>query len=152
MRRDYFTLDVRHVDGEDDRKPVVGLDFDGPSGLLDERLTDESGSSLDASEIDVAFRYTTSVDADDADGVFSVTNRLTGAFILETNTDADPITRLIQTARSEEVADADGGRYEVEIRRQSGEKTVYDKRTLLVYDADGDLRREHSLIPSGVEL
>jgi len=29
---------------------------------------------------------------------------------------------------------------------------VYDKGTLLVYDADGSLLRQRSLIPGGVEL
>ncbi|MDG5776659.1 DUF5793 family protein [Haloarculaceae archaeon H-GB2-1] len=152
MRRDYFTLDVGHVAEDDDRKPVVVLEFDGPTGLLDERLTDEEGASLDAGEVDVAFRYTTAEDATDAEGVFSVTNRLTGGFILETNTVAEPIMRFIQAARSDAAEEADGGRYEVVIHMQDGEEIVYDKRTLLVYDDEGDLRREHSLIPSGVEL
>lgn len=146
MRRDYFTLEVR-----DETKPAVVLTFDGPSRLLDQRLTDADGSALDAEDVDVAFRYTSPVDAEDATGVFSLTNRLTGDFVLETNVAADPIVTLIDAAQSEDASDATNGCYEVAIEREE-ETVTYDKRTLLVYDTGGDLRREHSLIPGGVEL
>jgi hypothetical protein len=151
MRRDYFTLEVDGVDDEQ-RKPSVTLAFEGPSDMLAERLGREDGTVLDESEVDVAFRYTTPVDDDEAEGVFSVTNRLTGEFILETNTAGVSVTDLVEAARSDEAAEADGGRYVIHITDGGEEIAVYDKRTLLVYDTDGDLRRQHSLIPGGVEL
>lgn len=150
MRRDYFDLDVDGVD-DGQRKPSVLLSFDGPSQMLAERL-DDDGTVLDADEVDVAFRYTTAVDADAAEGVFSITNRLTGEYILETNVPAASIMTLVETARGDEAADADGGRYLIHISEDDEEVVSYDKRTLLVYDRDGDLRRQYSLIPGGVEL
>jgi len=151
MRRDYFTLTVDGVDDEQ-LKPSITLAFDGPSDMLAERLGGEGGAVLDESEVDVAFRYTTPVDDEDAEGVFSVTNRLTGEFILETNTAGTPVVALVEAARSDEAAEAEGGRYEIRIIDDGDEIAVYDKRTLLVYDTDGDLRRQHSLIPGSVEL
>lgn len=151
MRRDYFTTDLRNADPDGPDRPAVGLAFDGPSELLADRLETADGQHLDESEVDVAFRYTTDVESDDATGVFSVTNRLTGEFLLETNVDAALVGRLITAARSDE-ADDDEWRYRVVIEQDDETLATFHKRTLLVYDGDGDLRREKSLIPGGVEL
>lgn len=157
MRRDYFSLDVGNVDWiEDDgepAKPTVTIDFDGPANPLQERLTGADGELLDASETDVAFRLQTDIDDADATGVVSVTNRLTGDFVLELNEDAGDVLQFIRAARryGESTADSDG-RYAVRILTDGDEVVTYEKRTFLVYNDEGDLLRSHSLIPSGVEL
>jgi hypothetical protein len=149
MRRDYFTIDVRHTEASDGLPEVV-LAFDGPSNLLEERLAAPSGeTTLSAEEIDVTFRYTTPIEADEPTGVLSLTDRLTGEFVLETNAAADTIKTVIEAARDR--TDEAGVCYRVEINADE-EVIAYEKATLLVYDADGDLRRECSLIPGGVEL
>ncbi|QIB73643.1 hypothetical protein GL213_11005 [Halogeometricum borinquense] len=159
MRRDYFELDVKHIDwveeGGDPEKPLVRIDFHGPEGSLMDRLTDADGEHLDAAETDVAFRLQGDVNDPDATGVVSVTNRITGDFVLELNEDADDVLRFIRAAREygKSEADVEDGQYRVEIRTDDDNDTVvYEKRTFLVYDADGNLLRGHSLIPSGVEL
>jgi hypothetical protein len=158
MRRDYFELDVENVewvknDG-DPEKPLVRIDFHGPSGVLEQQLSDPSGSYLDAGETDVAFRLQDPVDESDATGVVSVTNRITGDFVFELNESADDVLTFIRAAREygRNAADADDGRDRVEVRIDGEEAVVYEKETFLVYDADGNLLRSHSLIPSGVEL
>ncbi len=156
MRREHFTLDVSNVDwvetdGEP-RKPSVSIDFTGPETLLRERLTAPDGDVLDASETDVALRLQEPLD-EDAAGVVSVTDRITGDFVLELNEDASNVLKFIRAARNYgEVATEDEGRYEVSITLDGEEFVAYDKRTFLVYDDQGDLLRQHSLIPSGVEL
>lgn len=156
MRRDHFTLDVDDVDwvetdGEP-RKPSVSIDFTGPATDLRERLTGPDGEFLDAGETDVALRLQGSL-GDGVEGVVSVTNRVTGDFIIELNEDATGVLRFIRAARGYgEVATDDEGRYEVLIAVDGEELVTYDKRTFLVYDCDGNLLRQHSLIPSGVEL
>ena len=158
MRRDYFELDVKQIDwvetGGTPEKPLVRIDFHGPEGTLTERLTDNEGELLDDAETDVAFRLQGDVDDPRATGVVSVTNRITGDFVLELNEDADDVLRFIRAAREYGKSDADGrdGQYRVELRTDDGDTVVYEKRTFLVYDADGNLLRGHSLIPSGVEL
>ncbi|USZ68781.1 DUF5793 family protein [Halorussus salilacus] len=157
MRRDYFTLDVRNIDwveeGGEARKPTVIIDFEGPSSTLRERLTGMDDELLDAGETDVAFRLQGSIDDEDATGVVSVTNRITGDFVLELNEDADDVLKFIQAAREygKESGDADG-RYHVEISINDDDLVEYDKGTFLVYNSEGNLLRQHSLIPSGVEL
>ncbi|MFC4246596.1 DUF5793 family protein [Natribaculum luteum] len=156
MRREHFTLDVSNVDwvetdGEP-RKPSVSIDFTGPETLLRERLTAPDGDVLDASETDVALRLQEPLD-EDAAGVVSVTDRITGDFVLELNEDASNVLKFIRAARNYgEVATEDEGRYKVSITFDGEEFVTYDKRTFLVYDDQGDLLRQHSLIPSGVEL
>lgn len=155
MRRDYFTLEVSNVDWvEDDgdpAKPTVQIDFEGPATTLRERLTGTDDQLLDAAETDVAFRLQAPLDSD-ATGVVSVTNRITGDFILELNEDADDVLQFIRAAR-EYGRQADGdSRYRVEIDIDGDPLVVYEKSTFLVYDEEGNLLRSRSLIPSGVEL
>ncbi|AEH38319.1 DUF5793 family protein [Halopiger xanaduensis] len=158
MRREDFTLNVTNIDwvetdGEP-RKPAVSIDFTGPSTMLRERLTGPEGDLLDADETDVALRLQEPLGNDTA-GVVSVTNRITGEFILELNEDADDVLKFIRAARGYgEDATEDEGRYTVEITLEGDDEpfVTYDKRTFLVYDDEGSLLRQHSLIPSGVEL
>ncbi|ERG91008.1 MAG: hypothetical protein J07HQW1_01039 [Haloquadratum walsbyi J07HQW1] len=159
MRRDYFELDVTDVawvdNDTDPREPQVRIDFDGPTDVLESQLTDPNGEYLDADETDVAFRLQGSVDDPDTSGVVSVTNRITGDFILELNESADSVLSFIRAAREyghDASVDTEGGRYRVELYIEGTEAVVYHKETFLVYDADGKLLRSHSLIPSGVEL
>ncbi|WP_049986510.1 DUF5793 family protein [Halobellus rufus] len=156
MRRDYFELDVENVswvdDGGDPKKPQVRIDFHGPNDVLERRLSDPTGGYLEASETDVAFRLQDPLEDPDAAGVVSVTNRITGDFVLELNESADDVLAFIRAAREYGRDAADEGRYRVEVRIDGEEAVVYEKQTFLVYDADGNLLRSHSLIPSGVEL
>jgi hypothetical protein len=156
MRRDYFTLDVTNVDwvesdGEP-AKPTVHITFEGPKEELRQRLTGPNDDLLSAAETDAAFRLKGPVDDPETTGVVSVTNRVTGDFILELNQDADDVLRFITAARRFGQTGDDEGRYAVHIAVGDEELVAYDKRTFLVYDAEGSLLRQHSLIPSGVEL
>jgi hypothetical protein len=157
MRRDYFTLDVHDIDwvdtGEEPTQPLVRIDFHGPHDSLVERLTTPEEEQLPATEVDVAFRLVDSLGEDEARGVVGVTNRVTGEFIIELNESAADVLRFIKAAREYgRSTDADDGRYRVEISLDGDDFVVYEKQTFLVYDADGNLLRSESLIPSGVEL
>ena len=157
MRRDYFTLDVENVDWvkEDGTpaKPAVTIDFEGPASTLRERLTAPDGDLLVAAETDVAYRLQSGLDDPTAEGVVSVTNRITGDYVLELNEDADDVLRFIRAAREYgKAGDVEDGHYAVTIIIDGEEVASYEKNTFLVYDSDGNLMRQHSLIPSGVEL
>ncbi|MFB6167691.1 MAG: DUF5793 family protein [Haloferacaceae archaeon] len=158
MRRDYFELTVDHVDwvetGDDPEQPTVRIDFHGPEGLLRDRLTGSEGEQLSAEETDVSCRLQeTDPEADEETGVVAVTNRVTGEFVLELNEAADDVLRFIQAAREYgRHADDGDGRYRVQVAVEGDPLTTYEKRTFLVYDAEGNLMRSESLIPSGVEL
>ncbi|ELY61054.1 DUF5793 family protein [Natronolimnohabitans innermongolicus] len=156
MRREHFTLDVSNIDwvetDSEPSKPSVSIDFTGPETMLRERLTGPDGDVLAAEETDVALRLQGPL-GDETAGVVSVTNRVTGEFILELNESADNVLQFISAARGYgEGATEDEGRYDVEILLEGDQYVTYDKRTFLVYDDDGNLLRQHSLIPSGVEL
>lgn len=155
MRREQFTIDVRDVswveeDG-DPAKPRVTIDFTGDSEALRDRLTDRDGNAMAAGDTDVSLRLLGPLE-DDPDGVVAVTNRLTGEFILELNVDARDVLTFIRAARRYGEHDDIEGRYEIELLDDGEPFVTYEKRTFLVYNADGDLLRSHSLIPGGVEL
>lgn len=157
MRRDYFTLDVRGVDwveaGDEPATPTVVIDFEGPPDEFKQRLIGFDGELLEAEQTDVALRLQSPLEQEESRGVVSVTNRVTGDFVLELNEDAENVLRFIRAARAYgKQADADEGRYRVRIEIDGEELITYDKSTFLVYDREGNLLRQHSLIPSGIEL
>lgn len=158
MRRDYFELDVQNVnwveEGSDPEKPRMRITFRGPAEMLRERLTGIDGELLDEEETDLAFRLQEPREENSEEvGVLGITNRITGDFVFELNEEADEVFAFIRAAR--EYGKASGnpdGRYRVDIRTEDDALVTYDKSTFLVYDADGSLLRNESLIPSGVEL
>lgn len=156
MRRDYFTLEADHDDpdawGDEPAVPTVTVSFEGPSGELTDRLTDAEGDQLDAADLDVAYRLQDPVDGPDARGVVSVTNRHTGEFILELNAEAEDVLGFVKAARAYGKRTDGDARYRVRLVIDDEAWGVYEKSTFLVYDRDGSLLRQHSLIPSGVEL
>jgi hypothetical protein len=150
MRRDYFTLDVGNLDA--DGPPTAHIRFDGPAEQLVDRLTGDDNEALSPEELDVAFRLQSPAEDEDASGVVAVTNRVTGAFVLELNADADDVFRFIDAAR-EFGKDADREfRYRVRVTADDEELLAHEMNVFLVYDPDGELLRGRSLIPSGVEL
>jgi hypothetical protein len=155
MRRNDFTLDVGGVDwvdeGTEPEEPTVRIDFQGDETDLRDHLADSDGEVLAGEETDVAFRLLAEMD-DDAEGVVSVTNRVTGDYVLELNADAEDVFRFIKAARRYGEDAGDDGEFRVEVSVNGDPVASYDKTTFLVYNYEGDLLRRHSLIPSGVEL
>lgn len=157
MRRDKFTAAIRHGD---DQPPTLDIVYEGPAGELADQLTD-GGKPLDAADLDAAFRLlapledaaddtgsTDSPDAEEGEGVFSLTHRLTGSYLFEVNLGVEDVTELVAAAREAD----DAARYQIRIRPEDGDTTVYEMSALFVYDSEGELLRQRSLIPSGVEL
>jgi hypothetical protein len=152
MRRDYFTVEV-DTGTEKATKPEVTVSFDGPEEPFENRLTDDSGAPLDAGQVDVSYRLRDEDFGEDATGVFAVTNRITGDYVLEATVEASAIVDLVEAARTYGNADGtDDDRYRVVVRIDGRAALDHEKSTFLVYDRDGELLRQHSLIPSGVEL
>ncbi len=156
MRRDYFSLEVRNVEwvseGGEPARPTVTIAFEGPADPLQERLTDASGDYLGPDDVDIAFRLQGPVDDPDTRGVVGVARRLTGDFVLELNEQVGAVFEFLTAARryGESAANSEG---EYAVAVDTGEETIsFEKQTFLVYDEDGNLLRQHSLIPSGVEL
>jgi hypothetical protein len=146
MRRDHFTLAVANTDSETSVPPTLVVTYDGPPGTMTARLRNDEGHLPDGEDVDVAFRLQAPLEDDETRGVFSVTRRLTGEYLLEVNAGAADVLGLVDAAR-----EADGD-YTVRIERPDGDDLALHKETLLVYDDDGSLLRQHSLIPGGVEL
>ncbi|ERH09903.1 MAG: hypothetical protein J07HX64_01668 [halophilic archaeon J07HX64] len=147
MRRDQFTAAVQDLSSD---SPTIDIVYDGPEDELDNRLREE-GEPLTATDLDAAFRLLASSEAGEStasEGVFSLTNRLTGAYLLEVNIDADRMRELVAAAREVD----DDARYRIRIRIDRDESVIYEMSALFVYNSEGKLLRQRSLIPSGVEL
>lgn len=156
MRREQFSPDITNVawldDDDDPSKPTLTVGFDGSASSLRDRLLDTDGELLESEAIDVSFRLQGRHDDPEAAGVVALTSRHTGDYVLELNVDADEILTFVRAARRYGERRNDAGRYHVEIVIDDEPIVTYDKRTLLVYSRDGELLRQHSLIPSGVEI
>lgn len=151
MRRDYFTLTVDDAAGSAPERPVLTVSYEGPTDQLEARLS-KGDSILDDEEIDVAYRLQEPLEADEPTGVVAIADRVTGEYAFELNADAGEVLEFIDAAR-EYGDDGDAeDRYRIVVETDEETLATYDKSTLLVYDADGNLLRSRSLIPSGVEI
>lgn len=148
MRRDHFTVVTESLDPAGADTPTLDIEYDGPKETLTSQLTEDNGEQITAADIDVAFRFQDDHEATDPTGVCSLTHRVTGEYLLEWNAESEDILQLVSAAREE----TDKASYRIRINRNDDSPLVYDLDALLVYDADGNLLRQHSLIPSGVEL
>ena len=148
MRRDYFTLDAAGVQADDSGRPTMRITYEGPTEELASRLRRE-GTRLDGDGIDITFRLQDDLGADRPGGVLAIADRVTGEYVLELNADVETVFDV-----TDAVGDGDeNGVYRVEIETSDGTELVgWNKSTLLIYDHGGDLLRERSLIPSGVEI
>ena len=155
MRREYFDLHVSNTDWvsaeAEPRKPTIVIAFDGPREVLRTSLAGTDDGLVEANETDVNYRF--HAEGPSGDGVLSVTNRITGDFVLELNATADGVLEFIRAARAygERTADGDG-RYRLVVRFEDEDLLSHEKSTFLVYNHEGNLVRQHSLIPGGVEL
>ena len=156
MRREQFSLDVADVawvetDAEP-RLPTLTIGFEGDPGQLRDRLRGPEGSGTTASEADLAVRLQRSADSGEAEAIVALTYRLTGDYILEVTADPETVLAFTKAARRYGES-ADGGpKYRARLVAGGEELAVFEKETLLVYGPDGELLRQHSLIPGGVEL
>jgi hypothetical protein len=153
MRRENFDVHVSNTEwvgsGDEPSKPTVAIEFDGPSERLRSRLAGTEGTVVAADETDVNYRF----HADsEGGGVLSITNRITGDFVLELNADADGVLAFIRAARAYGEHTDEDGRYRITVQQDDERLLAHEKSTFLVYDDEGNLIRQHSLIPGGVEL
>lgn len=153
MRRDNVTLEVSNVSwlegNGDPQQPVLTVAAEDDVAGLHDRLHRDDGT-IDASDVDVTFRF--HGNPEEATGVMAITDRLTGEFVLEVTTPGEDVIEFVSAARRYAEGTQGDARYRTLVR--SGDETLVDleKRTLLVYAEGGELLRQHSLIPSGVEI
>ena len=155
MRRDSYRLEVSNVAwleaGEDPRQPALDVQVDEDPEMVQGRFRHD-GDPLASSDVDVTFRFLGSGEDAADGGVLAIANRVTGEFLLEVDADGTDLQRFVTAARRYAERTDDPARYRVRVVA-TGEAVVdLEKRTLLVYASDGELLREHSLIPSGVEI
>ncbi len=148
MRRDYFTLDAVGVLADDSERPTMRITYEGPTEEFESRLRRE-GTLLSGDGVDITFRLQDDLDADRPNGVLAIADRVTGEYVLELNADAETVFAVTAAVGD----DDENGVYRVGIETSDGTELVdYEKSTLLIYDREGELLRERSLIPSGVEI
>jgi len=153
MRRDSYRLEVSNVgwfeaDGEP-RQPSLDVRVDEDPEAVQTRFRHD-GDPLRSGDVDVTFRSLGS--GEDEGGVLAIANRLTGEFLLEVNADRGDLRGFVTAARRYAERTDDPTRYRVRVLAAGDTVVDLEKRTLLVYAADGELLRQHSLIPSGVEI
>lgn len=156
MRRDQFTVEITNhtwvETGDPPRRPTLSISFSGDPTTLDRRLRTADAEAFGAAETDVSFRFKDRPDDPEAAGVVALTDRVTGDYVLELNVVAEDVLPFITAARRYGEKTGDSARYRLRLLAVDEEVAAYEKGTLLVYSSDGELLRQHSLIPSGVEI
>lgn len=157
MRRDYFTLEVIDAGWVDTdgspTMPKLEISYEGPRETLKSVFLTADDELPPASAVDISLRLQGPIDDPSSMGVMSLSDRLTGDFLVEMNVQLEPMLDFIRAARryGETVSDS-AGRFAVTVHVDEDNQVTFEKRTLLVYNSDGNLLRQHSIIPSGVEL
>lgn len=150
MRRENFTVAFTNLEDEAEEIPTVRIEYGGDDDRFDERLAEVFDRGPEPEQIDVTYRHRGSEAEGPLEGVLSLTTRVTGEYVVEANHPASDVHDLVASAR--ERTESGDVQYRVELHPGGSESLVFEKRTLLVYDADGSLLRQKSLIPNGVEL
>jgi len=132
-------------------QPTLCLEFDGTADRLHEHLSSRLRNDLSGDEVDVSFRAVATPDQTDS-GVVTLSDRITGAYILESKTPTETVTEFVQDVRTYAGHSGQDPRYTVQIRAEEKTITAFEQELLLVYDSDGTLRRHASLIPNDTEV
>lgn len=137
---------------EEPRQPTLTISASDDAASLAGRLRRSEGGSLSGTAVDVTFRYRGAPDDADVRGVLAISNRVTGEFLLETNAPGADLVHFVTAARR--YAERSGGATRYRVRILVGDESIleFEKRTLLLYSEEGELLRQQSLIPSGVEI
>lgn len=156
MRREQFSLaitDVAWVDADaEPRLPTVSIAFEGDPSVVKERLLAGTDEPTTAEDADLAVRLQRSADSGVAEAVIALTHRLTGDYILELTADPETVLTFTRAARQYGELTEGGPWYRARVLAGNEVVAAFEKETLLVYGPDGELLRQHSLIPGGVEL
>ncbi|WP_128904742.1 DUF5793 family protein [Halorubrum amylolyticum] len=155
MQGDQFTIGFTTTGlagtGADSGQPVLRLAFDGSRDRLQELLSERLPDDINEEAVDVSFRGLSPSDGTD-EGVLSLSDRVTGAYVLEIKTQEEPILEFVQAVREYAARTGHQAAYRIVMQANAETVTVFEKTLLLVYDANGTLRRHASLIPSDIEL
>ena len=156
MRRDRFRLELSNVAwsdrGDDPRQPTLAVHLDDPEEPETATLDGPLGEPLDADDVDVTFRFRRGGDGEADRGVLALADRVTGEFLFEVNAEGTALRSFVTAARRYAERTDDAARYRVQLHHDDEPVLDLEKRTLLVYSSEGELLRQHSLIPSGVEI
>ena len=156
MRRDKFRLEVSNVawleEGREPSQPTLSILASVDGDTLHDWVGGRSEATLTSDDVDVTFRFRDGADEDDVQGVLALADRVTGQFHLEVDADGAELRRFVSAARRYAERTGETARYQASVLAEGETIASIEKRTLLVYSSDGELLRQHSLIPSGVEI
>lgn len=156
MRRDNIRLEVSNVawleEGREPAQPTLSIVASVDGDTLRDWLDGRSEATLGSDVVDVTFRFRDGVDGDDVRGVLALADRVTGEFHLEVDADGEELRHFVAAARRYAERTGDSARYRTSVLAEGETIADIEKRTLLVYSSEGELLRQHSLIPSGVEI
>lgn len=156
MHRTECTVNTTNLDWEQAQenspeRPTVIIPVSIPSDAFEEHLRRGDDELLPADDIDVTFRYQTQTETMPGTGVLAVTDNVTGEFIVEANTNPALIDEIVETSKAYAHTTDDEP---FKIRLSCNDRGSYEfiQNLLLVFDRDGDLLRDKSLIPNDVPV
>jgi len=155
MERSQFTVRIAASESPTNDsgidQPTLCLEFDGTADRLYEHLSSRLRDDLSGDEVDVSFRTVATTDQTDT-GMVTLSDRITGAYILEVKMPTETVIEFVQDVRTYAGESGQDPRYTVQIRAEEKTITTFEQELLLVYDSDGTLRRHASLIPNDTEV
>jgi hypothetical protein len=155
MQREELSLEVGHTgwiaSGRGPEQPWLVIEYDGEASTFIERFRQPGAGLYAGSDLDLFYRYQPSVHAPPGGGVFAVSDRVTGDFLLEITASAGRIERFVRAMRQyAELTDSDPT-YRVKLWTDT-QVADFEKEVFLVYSPERGLIRQRSLIPDWIEM
>lgn len=154
MDREQLSITVQHTDeGDTDssKQPLLCITCHGPASDLNDALPTPDGE-ISGECIDVAVRLQPPVENEPERAVLSLSQRVTGQFILEAPLKTPRLWEFIDAANQYAAAVNTEHCFSLRVQTHDEHVAIHDKRTLLVYDSNGVLLRTQSLIPHSIEI
>jgi hypothetical protein len=133
-------------------QPCININYGGPINHLEDQLQQPDGRRYTSSDFDVNYRFQETKHPESTGGVLSITDRISGEYILEADAYTDRIGTFIHAVNR--YADVTGHtpQYRIVIQASENQVASFEKNGFLVYSSEGQLLRDRSLIPDSVEI
>jgi hypothetical protein len=138
-------------DSDSPQPPILKITFDGSSPECHDHLDETSLVRSMPSTVEVTFRLQAEQDGLNVDGILGVTNRR-GEYLVECEGDGGQVLNIVKSANRYAARLNDTALYELWIEANDGLVERWVESTLVTFSTEGEVLRDVSLIPPGLDI
>jgi hypothetical protein len=155
MYENHWTLNTDNTDWVDNNDspqvPMLKISFDGSSSECWDYLGENSLVRRMPARVDVTFRLQARQDGFNVDGILGVADSR-GEYIVECEGRGGQVVEVVDVANQYADRLNDSSHYKLWIEANDGLIERWVESTLILYSAEGEILRDMSLIPPGLDI